>query len=105
MTQAFLPLLTRSRGAIVNVLSLAALAVLPVVPPSSIAKAAAFTLTQALRALLAGQGVGVYAVLPGPIDTEMSRSLDIPKASPETDAQAPLDGVEQGEEAFVPDRL
>jgi NAD(P)-dependent dehydrogenase (short-subunit alcohol dehydrogenase family) len=105
MTQAFLPLLTRSRGAIVNVLSLAALAALPVVPPYSIAKAAAFNLTQSLRALLAGQGVGVYAVLPGPIDTEMSRSLDIPKASPESVAQAHFDGVEKGEEEIFPDPM
>src|SRR5260370_19855580 len=97
MTQAFLPLLTRSRGVIVNVLSVAALAALPVVPPYSIAKAAAFNLTQSLRALLAGQGVGVYAVLPGPIDTDMSRSLDIPKASPEYVPRAIFDGVDEGQ--------
>ena len=105
MTQAFLPLLTRSRGAIVNVLSLAALAALPVVPPYSIAKAAAFNLTQSLRALLAGQGVSVHAVLPGPIDTEMSRSLDVPKAPPESVARAIFDGVEKGEEEIFPDPM
>jgi NAD(P)-dependent dehydrogenase (short-subunit alcohol dehydrogenase family) len=105
LTQAFLPLLTRARGAIVNVLSLAALAALPVVPPYSIAKAAAFSLTQSLRALLAGQGVSVHAVLPGPIDTEMSRSLDIPKASPESVARAIFDGVEKGEEEIFPDPM
>lgn len=105
MTQAFLPLLTRARGAIVNVLSLAALAALPVVPPYSIAKSAAFNLTQSLRALLAGQGVSVHAVLPGPIDTEMSRSLDIPKASPESAARAIFDGVERGEEEIFPDPM
>ena len=45
VTQAFLPSLTRSRGAIVNVLSLAALAPLPIIPAYSISKAAAFSLT------------------------------------------------------------
>jgi NAD(P)-dependent dehydrogenase (short-subunit alcohol dehydrogenase family) len=105
LTQAFLPLLTRARGAIVNVLSLAALAALPVVPPYSIAKAASFSLTQSLRALLAGQGVSVHAVLPGPIDTEMSRSLDILKASPESVARALFDGVEKGEEEIFPDPM
>src|SRR5260370_34276295 len=42
VTQAFLPLLTRSRGAIVNVLSVAALAALPLIPAYSISNAAAF---------------------------------------------------------------
>ena len=51
VTKAFLPLLARSRGAIVNVLSLAALAGLPFTPAYSISKAAAFSLTQSLRAL------------------------------------------------------
>lgn len=105
MTRAFLPLLTRSRGAIVNVLSTAALAALPIVPPYSIAKAAVFNLTQSLRALLAGQGVSVHAVLSGPIDTEMSRSLNAPKASPESVARAIFDGVEQGEEDIFPDPM
>src|SRR5260370_42492781 len=105
MTQAFLPLLTRSRGAIVNVLSLAALAALPIVPPYSIAKAAAFSMTQSLRALLAGQGVSVHAVLPGPIDTAMSRSLDMPKASPESVARALFGGGEKGDEEIFPDPM
>src|SRR5229473_7002947 len=44
VTQAFLPLLTRSRGAIVNDLSVTALAALPFIPAYSISKAAAFSL-------------------------------------------------------------
>src|SRR5712692_5819629 len=68
VTQAFLPQLKRSKGAIVNNLSLAGLAALPVIPSYSISKAAAFNLTQSLRALLASQGVSVHAVVLGPID-------------------------------------
>jgi NAD(P)-dependent dehydrogenase (short-subunit alcohol dehydrogenase family) len=105
MTLGFLPLLTRSRGAIVNVLSVAALASLPNIPAYSISKAAAFSLSQSLRALLAGQGVSVHAVLAGPIDTEMSRDLDVPKASPESVARAIFDGVEKGEEDIFPDLM
>ena len=56
VTRAFLPLLTRSKGAIVNNLSLAALAPLPIIPAYSISKAAAFNMTQSLRAFLAGEG-------------------------------------------------
>jgi NAD(P)-dependent dehydrogenase (short-subunit alcohol dehydrogenase family) len=105
VTQAFLPLLTQSRGAIVNGLSLAAFASLPIIPAYSISKAASFSLSQSLRALLAGQGVSVHSVLTGPTDTEMSRGLDVPKASPESVARAIFDGVEQGEEDIFPDPI
>lgn len=90
VTRAFLPLLKRSKGAIVNNLSLAALAALPMIPAYSISKAAVSNLTQALRALLAGQGVAVHAVFLGPIDTDMNRGFDIPKAPPESAAQGNL---------------
>ena len=103
MIQAFLPLLTSSRGAIVNVLTVSALAALPVLPAYSISKAAAFSLTQSLRALLAGRGVTMHAVLPGPVDTDMTRGFDIPKSSPEVVAQGIFDGVEKGEEDIFPD--
>jgi len=102
-TQAFLPLLIRSRGAIVNVLSLAALAAVPLDPTYSISKAAAFSLTQSLRAALAGRGVSVYAALPGPVDTDMGPRIDIPKATPASVARAILDGVENGDEDIFPD--
>jgi NAD(P)-dependent dehydrogenase (short-subunit alcohol dehydrogenase family) len=105
VTQAFLPLLTRSRGAIVNVLSVAAIAPLPFTPTYSISKSAALSLTQALRAPLAAHGVRVHAVLAGPVDTEMTRYLDIPKASPQSVARAIFDGVENGEEEIFPDPL
>jgi NAD(P)-dependent dehydrogenase (short-subunit alcohol dehydrogenase family) len=99
------PQLTRSQGAIVNVLSNSALAALPVVPAYSISKAAAFSLSQSLRALLAGQGVTVHAVLAGPVDTDMSRDLDAPKASPESVARAIFDGVDNGDEEIFPDPM
>jgi NAD(P)-dependent dehydrogenase (short-subunit alcohol dehydrogenase family) len=105
VTQAFLPLLNRSRGAIVNVLSVVALAALPIVPAYSISKAAAFSLSVSLRALLAGRGVRVHAVLAGPVDTDMSRGFDVPKASPESVARAIFDGVEKGEEDIFPDPM
>jgi NAD(P)-dependent dehydrogenase (short-subunit alcohol dehydrogenase family) len=105
LSQAFLPLLARSRGALVNVLSVASLAALPIIPAYSISKAAALSLTQSLRALWAGRGVSVHGVLAGPVDTDMSRGLDIPKASPESVAQAIFAGVEQGEEDIFPDPM
>jgi NAD(P)-dependent dehydrogenase (short-subunit alcohol dehydrogenase family) len=103
VTRAFLPLLKRSHGAIVNNLSLVALAALPVVPAYSLSKAAAFDMTQSLRALLAGQGVTVHAVVLGPIDTDMNRGFNIPKASPESAARGIFEGLEKGEEDIFPD--
>jgi NAD(P)-dependent dehydrogenase (short-subunit alcohol dehydrogenase family) len=105
VTQAFLPSLTRSRGAVVNVVSLGAVAAVPVLPAYSVSKAASLSLTQSLRALLAGQGVSVYAVMPGPIDTDMVRALEIPKAPPEDVARATLEGLERGEEEIFPDPM
>jgi NAD(P)-dependent dehydrogenase (short-subunit alcohol dehydrogenase family) len=105
VTLSFLPVLARPRSAIVNILSLASLAAVPFDPLYSISKAAAFSLSQSLRALLAGRGVNVHVVLPGPIDTDMTRNLDIPKASPECTARAILDGVEKEDEEIFPDPM
>jgi NAD(P)-dependent dehydrogenase (short-subunit alcohol dehydrogenase family) len=104
VTRAFLPAVTRSRGAIVNILSANALAPLPlVIPAYSVSKAAAFSMTQSLRALVAGQGVRVHAVLPGPVDTDMTLGSDIPSASPESVALAIFDAIDNGEEEIFPD--
>ncbi|WP_328997547.1 SDR family NAD(P)-dependent oxidoreductase [Kribbella sp. NBC_00709] len=103
VTHAFLPLLTRSGGAIVNVLSLASLAAVPLDPTYSVSKAAAFSLTQSFRTAFAGQGVTAHAALAGPVDTDMGPRADIPKASPESVARAILDGIENGDEEIFPD--
>ena len=103
VTHAFLPQLKRSKGAIVNNLSLAGLAALPMIPSCSISKAAAFNLTQSLRALLASQGVSVHAVVLGPIDTDVNRGFEIPKASTASAAQGIFDGLEKGDEEIFPD--
>lgn len=105
VTRAFLPALRASRGAVVNIVSLAAVAAVPVTPAYSVSKAAALSVTQSLRALLAGQGVSVHAALPGPIDTEMVRDLDIPKTPPDDVARALLDGLARGEEEMFPDPM
>jgi NAD(P)-dependent dehydrogenase (short-subunit alcohol dehydrogenase family) len=103
VARSFLPLLRRSKGAIVNNLSLAALAPLPIRPAYSISKAAALSMTQSLRSFLAGQGVTVHAVLLGLIDTDASRDFEGPKASPESAAQGIFDGLEKGDDDIFPD--
>jgi NAD(P)-dependent dehydrogenase (short-subunit alcohol dehydrogenase family) len=103
MAQAFLPMLARSHGAIVNNLSLNGFAAFPLIPGYSVSKAAAFSMTQSLRSFCVERGVRVHAVLTGPTDTEMSAGLDAPKAAPGYVARAIFDGVEKGEDDIFPD--
>lgn len=103
VSQAFLPALADSGGVIVNILSINSLAPLPLIPAYSISKAAALSLTQSMRGLLAARGVRVHAVMPGPVDTDMMRAIDIPKAPPHSVAVAIFDAVESGEEEIFPD--
>ena len=103
VTHAFLPALRRSHGAIVNNLSMVGLAALPIIPAYSLSKAAAFNMTQSLRALLASQGIRVHAVVLGPVDTDMNRGFEIPKASRESVAAGIFDGLEQDQDEIFPD--
>ena len=103
VTHAFLPALRRSHGAIVNNLSMVGLAALPIIPAYSLSKAAAFNMTQSLRALLASQGIGVHAVVLGPVDTDMNRGFEIPKASRESVAAGIFDGLEKDQDEIFPD--
>jgi NAD(P)-dependent dehydrogenase (short-subunit alcohol dehydrogenase family) len=103
VTQAFLPLLARSKGAIVNILSMTSVAPFPVLPSYSISKAAVLSLTQSLRALLTRQGVSVHGVILGSVDTDMTRGYDFPKVSPGVAAEGIFDGLEKGEEDIFPD--
>jgi NAD(P)-dependent dehydrogenase (short-subunit alcohol dehydrogenase family) len=105
VTTAFLPALTEREGRIVNVISLAAIAGVPVLPAYSVSKAALLSLTQSLRALVASDGVTVQAILPGPIDTEMVRDLPVPKTAPESVAWDIFDGIEREEEEIFPDPM
>jgi NAD(P)-dependent dehydrogenase (short-subunit alcohol dehydrogenase family) len=103
--EEFLPRLTETQGSIVNVLSLAAVAAVPFDPNYSISKSAGLSLAQVLRAHLAGRGVRVHIVLPGPVETDMTRHLELAKSSPEAVAQGIFDGVERGEEEIFPDPM
>lgn len=89
-------------GAIVNMLSILARATMPVMGSLCASKAAAFALTQSVRAELRAQGTQVVAVMPGAIDTDMSRDFPPPKAKPEDVVAAALDAVESGLEDLYP---
>jgi len=102
---AFLPALERRQGTIVNMLTIVALASMPALAAYNASKAAALSLTQSFRAELAKRGVTVHGVFPGPVDTEMSREVDLPKTPAIDVARAILTGVETGEEDIFPDPM
>lgn len=97
MCRAFAPVLARNGGgAIVNVLSAAALVNLPVMggyPPS---KAAARSLSTAVRAELADQGTQVIALIVGSVDTRMASHVAGSKETPEDIARAGLKAIKHG---------
>ena len=105
--KGFLPVLERARGGatIVNVLSLASLGSFPALGGYSASKAAAYSITQALRPELKGKRIEIPAALPGPIDTDMVKDLPMPKTSPADVAKGVLAGVERGEEDIFPDPM
>jgi NAD(P)-dependent dehydrogenase (short-subunit alcohol dehydrogenase family) len=90
-------------GQIVNVLSLLSLASTPPMTGYSASKAAAHSLTQALRPALAGRGITVHGVYPGGIDTDMLAGVDAPKTPPAEVAGGILGGLAAGQEDIFPD--
>jgi len=105
--KAFLPVLERAPGGatIVNVLSLASLASIPSLGGYSASKAAAYSITQALRPALKAKRIDLLAVLAGPIDTDMVKAMEIPKTSPADTAKGIVLGIARGDEEIYPDPM
>ena len=105
--KAFVPVLERAHGGatIVNVLSLVSLASFPSLGGYSASKAAAYSITQALRPELKRKHIDILAALPGPIDTDMVRALEIPKSTPADVAKGVLAGIARGDEDIFPDPM
>jgi short-subunit dehydrogenase len=80
MVRAIAPGMVAQRdGMIVNIATAFARINLPLVGTYCATKAALLSLGQALRAYLSDHGVRVMTVMPTTIDTDMSRSADVPK--------------------------
>lgn len=101
--RAFIPALKRNHGTVVNVLSVIALSSLPSMAGYAASKAAMHSMTQALRPVLAAEGIAVHGVYPAGIDTDMVAGIDVPKSDRSVVAAGILDGVEAGEEDIFPD--
>jgi NAD(P)-dependent dehydrogenase (short-subunit alcohol dehydrogenase family) len=85
---------------IVNVLSILARITLPSMATLCASKAAALRMAEGARAELAPRGVRVVSVLPGAIDTPMSRDLPPPKLTPDEVVESVMLALE-GESAEV----
>lgn len=106
VSRAFAPVLkANGGGALVNVLSVASFASMPGIAGYNASKAAAWSLTQSLRADLGRQGTMVHGVFPGPVDTDMGKGFPIEKAAPAEVANAALHGIESGTEDIFPDMM
>lgn len=103
LTHALLPLLRASKGAVVNISSIAGIANFPSLGPYSASKAAVHSFTQGLRAELRSAGVFVQGVYPGPIDTDMTKGSEMNKADAADVAKNIINGLEAGEEDIFPD--
>jgi NAD(P)-dependent dehydrogenase (short-subunit alcohol dehydrogenase family) len=104
--RAMSPQLIANRPAtVVNVLSVLSRVSHPGMASYSASKAAAGSLTQALRAQLTPQGVNVIAFMPSSVDTRMSEGLEIPKTAPVTAAQALLSAIENEDTDVHPDAV
>jgi short-subunit dehydrogenase len=105
VSRAFAPALARNRGAIVNVVSVAGLVNFPILLSYSASKAALHSLTQGLRAGLRGQGIRVFGVYPGPVDTDMAKGIEMEKTPTDLVARAILEGLAAGTEDIFPDPM
>ncbi len=105
-TRALAPVIeTNGGGAVVNLLTIVARASMPALAGYPASNAASWALTQSLRASLAGKGISVHAVFPGPVDTEMAAAIPLQKTSAADVAKAILDGVEAGRDDIFPDPM
>jgi NAD(P)-dependent dehydrogenase (short-subunit alcohol dehydrogenase family) len=106
MSRAFAPVIERNGGgAIVNILTLVALASMPGLGVYNASKAAAWSLTQSLRAGLSNRKIAVCGVFPGAVDTDMLAGVEMPKTSPADVAKAIVAGISDGVEDIFPDPM
>lgn len=106
MCRAFAPVLgANGGGCIVNMISITALAHLPLMGSLSASKAALLSLTQGVRAELAKQGTLVIGVLPGAVETRMTEGVPVPKIKPAETARLALDAVASGTEEIYPSQM
>jgi NAD(P)-dependent dehydrogenase (short-subunit alcohol dehydrogenase family) len=104
VTRAFAPILAKNTpAAIANVLTLIALAPVGPMAGYSASKAAAHSMTQALRGAVRNHGIEIFGIYAGGIDTDMLAGIEADKAAPELVASRIVAGVQAGDPVVWPD--
>jgi NAD(P)-dependent dehydrogenase (short-subunit alcohol dehydrogenase family) len=105
-SRAFAPIIEHNGGgAIANLLTVVALASMPGLGVYNASKAAAWSLTQSMRAGLAAKRIAVHGVFPGAVDTDMLAGVEMAKTSPAAVASAIVHGISAGVEDIFPDPM
>jgi short-subunit dehydrogenase len=88
----------------VNILSVYALANLAPFGTFSESKAAAYSLSHALRSEMQANGIRVINIFPGPVDDEWHQTVPVPKVAPSAIASAIINALKDGvEDVYVGD--
>ena len=102
VARAFVPVIERNGGGhLLNVHSVVSW--LAEGTSYSASKAAAWSQTNSLRPVLRPRGIQVTGLHMGYVDTDMTTSLDVPKATPQDIAAAAFDGVESDADEVLAD--
>jgi NAD(P)-dependent dehydrogenase (short-subunit alcohol dehydrogenase family) len=102
--RVFAPVLKRNGGgAFVQLNSVASMKSFPAFSTYCASKAAAYSITQALRAELGEQGTQVVSVHPGPIATDMASEAGLEGEPPSVVAEAIIEGLREGRFHVFPD--
>jgi NAD(P)-dependent dehydrogenase (short-subunit alcohol dehydrogenase family) len=103
VASAFAPALqARGSGLFVHLLTFLSHVNLPLMAGYCASKAAAHSITQALRAELRRSGVQVCGVYPAVVDTAMSQHIPGPKLAPGDLAQAIVQAIRSGADTLYP---
>jgi NAD(P)-dependent dehydrogenase (short-subunit alcohol dehydrogenase family) len=106
VVRAFAPQLAESPdSSVLNILSVLSWITFPAAGAYCAAKSAQWSLTNALRHELIGQGTRVAGLHVGYMDTDMARTVDAPKNDPAQIAAQALDGIEAGSFEIVTDDI
>jgi NAD(P)-dependent dehydrogenase (short-subunit alcohol dehydrogenase family) len=104
VSNAFAPVLAKQGGgALVNILSVASWATMPLLATYAASKSAAWSVTNGIRNELREQHTQVLGAHFGFVDTDLTAGIDMPKLAPAHVAAAILDGLAAGQEEVIVD--